>query len=62
MAWARRSRGNVVLIRAIAAGPVAAPSPAPSTRKRISAPAVGATADNAAKTALPAMPMRKMRR
>ena len=59
MAWARRSRGKVVLIRAIDGRAGGGPdAPAPSTRKRISAPAVGATADNAAKTAPPAMPMR----
>ena len=62
MAWARFSRANVVLMRAIAAGPVAAPMLAPRIRKRIRAPAVGAMADRAANTALPAMPIRKIRR
>jgi hypothetical protein len=48
----------VVLIRAIDAGPVAAPRLAPRIRKRISTGAFHARAERAANSAPPAMPHR----
>ncbi len=57
-AFTRCSRGNTRLMMANEAGPVAAPSTAPSTRNRMSDPAFQASALHAAMTAAPNRPTR----
>ena len=52
MAFTRSSGRNTIMISAMEAGPVAAPSPAPRTRKRIRDPAFHAIAVSPANTSV----------